>query len=30
MYFVELQTYKYEEFYERLSEEIVVYFRQYK
>nr|WP_263627725.1 hypothetical protein [Komarekiella delphini-convector] len=25
-----MQTYKYEEFYERLSEEIVVYFRQYK
>jgi predicted transposase/invertase (TIGR01784 family) len=30
MYFVELQTYKDEEFYERLFGEIFVYFRQYK
>ncbi|AUB40858.1 putative transposase YdaD [Nostoc flagelliforme CCNUN1] len=30
MYFVELQTYKDEEFYERLFREIFVYFRQYK
>jgi predicted transposase YdaD len=30
LYFVELQTYKDEEFYERLFGEIFVYFRQYK